>query len=359
MTSEDYSRAGRSELREEAARWFSVMRGPDANTSHAEFDAWLARDGAHRVAYNQIAETFSLGKRLKSDATDEPSHRADPAARDQVPKSRPVLITTLLVAAAMILGVSLLLANRHDRDDPLIASRGTSSFEAPSQLATQVGEIRTFTLADGSSVTLDTDSLLLVAFTKNERSLRLVRGRGRFSVAHEPRPFVVAAGRARITARGTLFDVALPEGNRVMVRLLRGAVDVGIPATAINGPVERPVRRLFPGDTLALDHERIVPGGNGTIQLDGNWPNSVRDFDRVRLADLLSEANRYATTPMAIAAPELGELRLSGTFRLKDTRRLTENIADLLGLAITAMPHSLVLSRTCPSEKQSECRPPS
>lgn len=52
-------------LREEAARWFTAMRGPEAEACRVDFEAWLARDVSHRAAYNRIAETFSLGKRLK------------------------------------------------------------------------------------------------------------------------------------------------------------------------------------------------------------------------------------------------------------------------------------------------------
>lgn len=52
-------------LRDEAAEWFAVMRGPDAEVRRAEFEAWLERQAIHREAYNRIAETFSLGKALK------------------------------------------------------------------------------------------------------------------------------------------------------------------------------------------------------------------------------------------------------------------------------------------------------
>ena len=55
---------GDDALAREAAHWFARMRAPDANASRAEFEAWLAQGPEHRVAYNDAAEIFALGKLL-------------------------------------------------------------------------------------------------------------------------------------------------------------------------------------------------------------------------------------------------------------------------------------------------------
>ena len=44
------------QLFEEAAAWFARMRGPDAEASRDEFEAWLARGALHRSAYNRAAD---------------------------------------------------------------------------------------------------------------------------------------------------------------------------------------------------------------------------------------------------------------------------------------------------------------
>jgi transmembrane sensor len=79
----------------------------------------------------------------------------------------------------------------------------------------------------------------------------------------------------------------------------------------------------------------------------------------VRLADLVADANRYATKPLVLASPDLADLRLSGTFRIRDTRKLAENIGDLLGLAVVDRGSTFVLARSCPVNSQENCRPPS
>src|SRR3546814_8581176 len=79
----------------------------------------------------------------------------------------------------------------------------------------------TVALEDGSRVTLDTDTILHIAYSPTERGLKLERGRARFDVSYDAsRPFVVFAGGGSITAHGTVFDVAVVD-RHVSVALLR------------------------------------------------------------------------------------------------------------------------------------------
>src|SRR3546814_20705518 len=71
---------------------------------------------------------------------------------------------------------------------------------AAEPLITQRGEIRTFRLADGSRATLDTDSRLDVAFGDGDRSVRLVKGRVRLSIAKPAIPLHINAGRGAAIA---------------------------------------------------------------------------------------------------------------------------------------------------------------
>ena len=344
-------------LRDEAADWFAIMRGPEAEARRAEFEAWLARGALHRTAYNRIAETFSLGKGLKAAApAQEAQDHEPPAPRRSV---RPTLvggIATVAILGALALGSGHLWPT--DEQHPTARVDPGQVAAAPAQLATRIGEIRTFPLTDGSSVTVDSDSLVLVALTPARRDLQLIRGRARFTVAHDVRPFVVAAAGGTVTARGTVFDVALDGRDRAVVRLVRGMVDVALPSKQPGTPATARIRRMTAGEVLQFG---AVPTPRLEQSLSDNkdWPEGVIDIDRVRVADLIADVNRYATKPLVLARPDLGDLRLSGTFRIRDTRRLAENIADVLGLAVIDRGDALVLARSCPAKRQENCRPPS
>ncbi len=78
----------------------------------------------------------------------------------------------------------------------------------PDSYRTEIGERRVVALADGSQISMDSDTKILVDYSKTERALRLARGRARFDVAHDTsRPFTVTAGAETVVAVGTSFDV--------------------------------------------------------------------------------------------------------------------------------------------------------
>lgn len=356
------------QLREEAADWFAIMRNPEeADLRRKEFEAWLARGALHRAAYSRIAETYSVGKYLKEDeagggddvaeAVPAPSVSVDQPATRWGRKRKALLVAGVVVVMAFgahwALG-SPVLDGAGMAQAPSDASR--ASMPAPLRLATSSGEIRTFQLDDGSVVALDTDSLVLVRYDASRRDLQLIRGRGRFTVAHENRPFTVHAGQRTVIARGTIFDVAISPEKFVRVSLMRGAVDVegealGKSQTAI---------RLSPGQQVALPAKPMsAPQIEKAATDDARWPDGLRDYTNIRLGDLFEEANRYATIPIIAATPEVSAIRVSGTFRITDTPRLARNLADLLALAVITGPASISLARDCPANSQGNCRPPS
>lgn len=345
-------------LRDEAAEWFAIMRGPEAEARREEFEAWLARGALHRTAYNRIAETFSLGKGLKEtggpDDTDAQPLSTGPR------KIGPIQIAVLgLVAGATALYIAVLNPDGPIRDVPKLASDTSASSERNgNQLQSKLGEIREVRLKDGSRITLDTDSLAIANFSEARRAVRLIRGRARFAVEHDQRPFVVAVGDGTITALGTVFDVGLEGDDRVVVQLWDGAVDVRVHAAAMSGAA--PVR-LAPGQRLMFRTQKAATPVEVTSSSvsDQQWPEGVREYDGVPLAALVAEANRYATGPLIEASADLRDTRVSGTFRIRDTERLAENLADLLGLALTETGERLLLSRKCAPSTKEICKPPS
>lgn len=344
-------------LRDEAAEWFAIMRGPEADARREEFEAWLARGALHRSAYNKIAETFSIGKGLKEGAPDDADPPA-PSPTSQKPgrlKMAGLALGVVGAAAALYLGVVSPSALKQNA--PEIANSDAAS-ENSDQLQSKLGEIREVQLSDGSRVTLDTDSLVLTKFDRAQRDVRLVRGRARFNVEKDERPFVVAAGNGTVTALGTSFDVALARDERVTVQLFEGSVDVRVRGD--RSAAEMPVR-LAPGQQLIFRAEKATSPIQVTSapSTDRRWPEGVREYDGVRLGDVVSEANRYATGPILVAATDVTDRKVSGTYRVRDVERLAENLADMLRLALIRGNNQLLLVKTCPSPQKENCTPPS
>ncbi|RJG52944.1 DUF4880 domain-containing protein [Sphingobium terrigena] len=356
------------QLREEAADWFAIMRNPEqAGVRRKEFEAWLARGALHRTAYNRIAEAYSIGKRLKYQPEDDalvsdkdPSDDIRQNEPRRTAKKRAVLIVAMLGAVALVAHLAAG-SPREDVKHPSLAmdSPPGASDRSGQKLTTAIGEIRSFRLEDGSVVALDTNSLVLVDFDLQQRNLRLLRGRARFTVAHEGRPFTVHAGRGTVTALGTIFDINLLPDNRVVVRLVKGAVDV---ATDVSGAGRaQPAVRLAPGQQVELPNAPtpLTPKIVKAETDDREWPDGLKEYRNVRLGDLFAEANRYADIPLVGETPDIDDARVSGNFRINDSPRLARNLGDVLGLAVISGPNAISLARRCPTPPKGNCRPPS
>lgn len=311
-----------NQLYDDAAEWFARMRGPEAGSHQAEFDAWLARGALHRAAYNRVAEIFTDSGRLDNPAETPnklPWHRSGKAGLATVA----LLVSAFTTMAVLYLHSDINIPVSAPRDARLAT---TSSTHPITSIASGVGEFRRATLADGSTVLLDTDSLLSVAYTPWERRLRLIRGRARFDVAHEARPFKVAAGGGLVTARGTIFDVRLSEGGAVKVDLIRGAINV----SSSMAPTAN-VRRLRAGQSTIIAQNAAfteVP----TTRSDTRWPDGLTEFHDIPLAQLMQEANRYSVSPLVTDDPTIARLRVSGVFDLRDSRKLGLRLAQLFDI---------------------------
>ena len=351
MTSEKISAPAGGDTREQAARWFARMRGPDAETSRAEFEAWLARSPLQRDAYNRVAELFSLGKGLRITV-----RRAAPPPSMFARASqgwRAATLTGLVVLA----GVGSWALPHSWRSARISGATATRRPDVPASASatytTTVGEIRTVRLADGSVVTLDTNTVLRIAFGATGRNLRLERGRARFDVVHDGRTFVVGAGAGIVVAHGTSFDVRIRPGGSVTVRLLRGAVDVAIPAA--NGTADvrsRAVARLTPGQELVYTSKALTPPQTVVAPRDQRWPDATLDCQAMPLSEVVLEANRYSLTHIILSDASIGRLRMSGSFKINQPDQLADRLALLFDLSVehSAAGH-IVLSHSRTAEK--------
>ncbi|WEK43255.1 MAG: FecR domain-containing protein [Candidatus Sphingomonas colombiensis] len=354
-----------NQLREEAAEWFAIMRGPEADVRRDDFNKWLARGALHMRAYNSVAETFNLGKLLK----DAPSPSADganaqrPAADNGGKPSQGKLLIGLLAAGCIGISAVALTTHLAGRAGSQAAD-ATAEGEVERQYATGVGEIRNVALSDGSRLALDTNTLVVASYNSRERGLRLMNGRARFYVAHEARPFLVRADTTVVKGGGTIFDVALLSTRRVAIHLVQGAIDVHSQPDSSLRPAgaARTLPAIFTrmkvGERLLVDSDRDTPQPGVPVG-DENWPEGVEAFNDVPLSQLLDAANRYTRKPISVATAEIGALRVSGTFHLRDTPRIAEKVADLLVLAVTYEDSGYTLGRRCVPNIGIRCRPPS
>src|SRR5690606_36591729 len=178
-----------------------------------------------------------------------------------------------------------------------------------------VGQRSRIDLPDGSSLELNTDTVIDVKFTLERREFRLVRGEALFDVAHDvSRPFIVNSEDERVIALGTVFSV-LKVGSEFIVSLFEGEVQVE--RLAHFRPGAKPLRstRLDAGQQLIADTMHGFQISPVDTEAALGWRNGRLVFDGDPLREVVAELNRYSVRKLVLGDPELGSLRVSGTFR--------------------------------------------
>jgi len=306
-------------LRQEAALWFARMDGPDAATWRFAFEAWRKSDPAHDQAFQQIKRSWIDPSLIAQ--TSIGRNRSLARAR------RPLHGVPRWQIGAAFAGILLLVGGGATL---LYREIATSFFPHDAEIATAVGKLRTVRLADGSTVTLDTDSVVTVDLGASRRLVHVLRGRARFDVARDVRrPFTVDAGDGEVVARGTLFDVDVSRPP-LRVTLYRGAVDVRVTPRDGSTPV---VRRLVPGQRLVQASDGFEPSIAAVSSGEGTWTTGMLGFDNAPLADVVAEANRYSTQKIEVGAAA-ARLKVTGAFRSGNSAELARSLAGMFQLPL-------------------------
>ena len=173
--------------------------------------------------------------------------------------------------------------------------------------STGKGEQRSVILADGSRVTLNTDSALAIHFDDSVRRVELLQGEAFFEVAkREHQPFVVTAEGRSVRAVGTAFNVQL-RPSQTKVELVEGIVEIE------DGQHRE---RLHAGQTALIGADHIaVPTASPSANM-ALWREGYLQFDGLPLREAVAQINRYRPGRVLLLNDDLADKRVSGLFRL-------------------------------------------
>jgi transmembrane sensor len=286
-------------LNNEAAVWFARLRNSGASAeSDKAFIAWVEADPARAVAYARVEATWERAERLTAYGRAAAQPRA---AGPEAWMSRRAAATALITTGAGALAIGA---------GALTLARGR-------KYTTEVGQRRTILLTDGSKVTLNTNSQIMVAYHHDRRDLKLERGEALFDVAKDPsRPFIVAAGDATVRAVGTEFNIRLKE-QVAEVTVTEGVVAVN------NASAAQRVTRLRPTTSHVKAGAAVViaPGAVANVNLDYDamrtrlaWRQGMIELRGETLEQAVAEFNRYSDHKLVIGDPKIASIRVGGEF---------------------------------------------
>lgn len=330
-------------VEDQAAEWFARLHS-DTRTPQlqAEFDRWIAADPAHEREYREMERLWCALtphgrseelRALRAEAVAE-SERLGRGHR----RARRFRTLRAMAAGVGVVGIAALLA--------------VSQF--PMQQAryeTEPGDRHTVYLADGSEITLNTDTAVRIDFGWRTRSVVLERGQAHFKVAHAVlRPFEVEAGNGIVRALGTAFDV-YRDGNGVQVTLVEGKVEVAslIEPAASDARKAKPVavRKtavLEPGEQVSITPIGVSSVRSASVPKTTAWLSGRLVFDNERLQDAALEVNRYSPVKLVVMDRELADMRISGVFRAGRAETFVDALRASYPIdVVTAADSTLVL----------------
>jgi transmembrane sensor len=224
----------------------------------------------------------------------------------------------------------------------VVGAFGYGAVSLKGRVTTAKGDIRRAPLADGSAVTLNTDTAIRAAFDGRMRRVDLLRGEALFDVAKDPaRPFVVVAGDVRVRAVGTSFTVRTHADGQVGVIVREGVVEVW------RGDRGEPVRLSAEHAVRVADAGVLAPVVVGAAAVDRAmaWRQGQIDLDGLTLGQAADEFARYSDRHIVIDDPTVARLKMTGLFSASDPDGFAKAAALSLGLTATPAPDGVRLSR--------------
>lgn len=222
--------------------------------------------------------------------------------------------------------------------------------KADDVLRTAVGENRTVTLTDGSTVVLGGDTEVEIALDENLRRLKLTHGEAFFTVAEDPsRPFTVRAGAATVTAVGTEFNVRRGT-DRTVIAVIEGRVIVEraalpAPLSLLRGskPASSAVSVIAGEQTLVNPAGIEAPAPSTNPAAATAWQSGRLAFDQESLRHVLEDVNRYAPKPVVAEDEAIGNLRITATVVGGNVEGLISSMEKAFGLRAVEEPDRIVL----------------
>lgn len=328
------------QIENEAGDWLAKRLSDRwTQADQAAFDAWYG-DVSNRVAYVRLQVAWQETGRLKALGAGVPSGVVPPrrrwgdvrfpgataplAARDHPRRSGSPISSRRMRWAAAAGALILITAGG-------VLLSGRFSGESYS---TPIGGLEDVHLADGSRITLNTDSRIRVHLSKGERRIDLDRGEAFFEVAHDRnRPFVVYAGEDRVRAVGTKFSVRR-DSDDVEVVVTEGKVQLA--TSDVPFGVNLPAVTVLPAWTVAKTAKAaVLTHKESPIEAEASlsWRNGYLVFKDATLEDVARTFNRYNTRKIVIADPRIASIRIGGHFRSNNINAFLTLLRD--GFPIT------------------------
>ncbi len=283
--------------REKAAYWLlSLEDASDTNRAilEVQIDTWLKEDVKHEQIFNEMQSIWS--------AT---SHHSQKQSRFKTS-----ILNILIIGFIAI-----------------------TNMQMPWQYwnaayKTNVGEIKTILLEDGTEATLNTNTAFNIDFDGDKRVVKLVRGELLVKVAYqENQPFTVITPHGSATALGTIYSTRIQEG-KTTVKVYESRVTVSL--------TEKPEQSavIHSGQSATLDKQKIS-NTRALTEKEPDWLRKKLTFHNTPLSEVISRISYYRNGKVSAKGEVLQrDLHFTGLLPADDSDAALSVVAEALGLEL-------------------------
>lgn len=325
---------------DEASQWIAKLDRGLTAAETAALQQWMAAQPENTAVLLDMARLWDKMEALSELAALFPAPRERPS---RAPVWATAIAASLLVAAlAVWFSVTGSVPYPHPAPSEYVYQTG-------------IGEHTRITLADGSLLTLNTNSRVTVEYTDQYRLLTLERGELYVAVAQDPqRPLSVIAGGQIVQAIGTQFSVEITSQQEIELVVVEGKVQVGVHNRAAQTTAKEPPRTVEPAPRL-LSAGQATRLGSTKVHIDTvsaadievklSWRQGNLIFRGESLEEAVREVERYTPVEFVFLDPELKQIRVAGLFKAGDVDGLLATLRENFNIVYQYTDEQKVLLR--------------
>ncbi|MET3580995.1 transmembrane sensor [Mesorhizobium robiniae] len=316
-----------------ALDWFVRLEANSDALTRLEFERWLEADSKNAKAFEQIEQMAGSAALREASTIDaeklaslDRSNVASTAHEQRVGRRLGAKAWFSIAAALAVVAVGAVQL-------PGLMLRWQADY------MTATGDFRQISLPDGSVMMLNTASAVAIDFDNGRRGVQLLEGEAFFEVVPDPaHPFVVSAAFSHVRVTGTAF--AVRAGSQLdTVTLERGHVEV----SRLNDAAD--AASLDPGEMIEVTSDALSPVTPVDAKSALAWVGGRIVFQNRLLSAAVRDLGRYYPEPIFVLSSKVGDIRISGNYRLDDPEGAIRNLAEAAGAKVSRLPGGVLILR--------------
>ena len=356
----------REMIESQAAAWVSEIDGGMSLKQEAKLTSWLSQSPLHGEIFVQAASMWDVLDVLSPIAKVMPIESLDAfetksSKISNIKMFSMVACFGLVLIGALLFNVNIFTFDNSGSNFVVGANNNIEQANIKGQVyVTAVGERSNITLDDGSEIKLNTDTMISVRFSENERRIELSKGEAFFQVSKNPnRPFVVLTTSNRVTAVGTAFSIDVSDSDDTEVLVTEGRVKVD---HLLRNPLALRARSSFSDVTeLAVSAPPVFLSQGQKVLLNKSrsdeitytddfdsalaWREGMIVFDGESLAQAIDEIDRYIPLEFKIVDKNIASIPVGGFFKTGDLDQLLLVLEGNFGVVSERQGNQILLSK--------------